>query len=152
MDDLAPKARYDALALLFRLDEAAISGVRSSVGLLLPEVSELVRMFDETMRSRAAATVLGPAAPEQRETLQSVLASFIMRTIGCNFDEDYCNYAHEISRGELVPRRLFSVGLGTVGEFVAQTLPGKVDEPERLAGMLAAWNRLLCVLRELTRD
>ena len=152
MEDLAPKARYDALASLFGLNEATVSGVRASVGLLLPEVSELVRMFDETIRSRAATAVLGPVAHEQRETLQSVLASFIMRTIGCNFDEDYCNYAHEISRGGSVPRRLFAVGLGTVGDFVAQTLPGKVEEPEKLVTMLSAWNRLLCVLRELTRD
>jgi len=151
MDNMSPKARFEALAGVTGFDSACVDQVRQSIRLLLPSVNELVRRVDEAMRHDAAPHVLGDLGGEQRERMQSLLASFIMRTINCNFDEDFCNYAAEVSGSNDVPPNLFSVGLTLANDFVALTLPAGEDDPERLASMLSAWNRLTAVLRELTR-
>lgn len=151
MQELSPKARFDALASVLQFEPAQVDAIRHSINHLLKEVSELVRMVNEAMTSKGAPQVIGDLGGESREKLQSLLASFIMRTINCNYDEDFCNYAVEISHAEDVPPSLFPLGLSLANDFVAQTLPAAVDDPERLANMLSAWNRLTSILRELTR-
>jgi hypothetical protein len=74
-----------------------------------------------------------------------------MRTINCNYDEDFCTYAVEVSHGDDVPPNLFSLALTLAMDYVAQTLPAKVEDPEHLTKMLIGWNRLTAILRELTR-
>lgn len=151
MDALSPKAKFDALAAMLQFDEAGVDCIRHSMKPLLANVNELVRSVNEMMKHPQAPLILGDIGGERRERLQSLLASFIMRTINCNYDEDFCNYAVEISHSEDVPPSLFPLGLSLANDFVAQTLPAAVDDPERLANMLSAWNRLTSVLRELTR-
>lgn len=148
---MSPKTRFDALAELFAFDESSVDAVRYSINPLLKEVNELVRMLNQSMRSKHAAALLGDVPEEGRDRLQSLLASFIMRTINCNYDEAFCNYAVEVSHGEGIPPNLFSMALTLALDYVVQTLPGKVEDPERLAKMLSAWNRLTAILRELTR-
>lgn len=151
MDKLSPKARFDALAGLLQLDESSVDCIRHSMKPLLANVNELVRSVNELMKHPNAPHVLGDLAGERRERMQSLLASFIMRTINCNFDDEYCNYANQVSSGDEVPPDLFSLGLTLANDFVAGTLPQHIDDRERLADMLVAWNRLTAVLRELTR-
>lgn len=151
MDKLAPKARFDAYAALLGLDASGVDSIRHSIRPLLANVNELVRRMNEVMTHAGAAHVLGDVAGERRERLQSLLASFILRTVNCNFDEEYCNYAHDISHNADVPAGLFNLGLTLANDFVAQTLPLHIDEREQLAAMLASWNRLTAALRELTR-
>ncbi|MCB9895113.1 MAG: hypothetical protein H6839_11735 [Planctomycetes bacterium] len=151
MEQLSPKARFDALASVLQFDAPQVDAIRHSINHLLKEVSELVRMVNEAMKSEGAPAVVGDLGGEAREKMQSLLASFIMRTINCNYDEEFCNYAVEISRGEEVPPRLFSMGLTLALDFVNNTLPSQVDDRERLTEMLCAWNRLTSILRELTR-
>ena len=151
MDQLSPKARFDALASVLQFHSAQVDSIRHSINHLLKEVSELVRMVNEAMKSEHAAAVVGDLGGEAREKMQSLLASFIMRTINCNYDEEFCNYAVEVSHADDVPPRLFSMGLTLALDFVAQTLPGQVEDRERLTDMLSAWNRLTSILREVTR-
>jgi hypothetical protein len=151
MDKLSPKARFDALAGVLSFDDACVDRVRNSIRLLLPHVNELVRRVDVSMQHQSAQAVYGELPKDLQERLQSLLASFIMRTINCNFDDEYCNYAVEISHAEDVPPRMFATGLSLANDFVAETLPGAVDSADQLKGMLTAWNRLTSVLRELTR-
>jgi hypothetical protein len=151
MQELSPKARFDALASVMQFEPAHVDAIRHSINHLLKEVSELVRSMNEAMTSKGAPLVLGDLDGDSREKLQSLLASFIMRTINCNYDEDFCNYAVEVSQSADVPRGLFPLGLSLANDFVAQTLPGAVEDPERLTDMLTAWNRLTSILRELTR-
>lgn len=151
MPELSPKARFDALAGLLHFDAAAVDAIRHSINHLLREVSELVRMVDEAMKRDEAPKVLGDLGGERREKLQSLLASFIMRTINCNYDEDYCNYAAEVSGADDVPPALFAVGLTLANDFVALTLTNAVDDREQLARMISAWSRLTSILKELTR-
>lgn len=151
MQNLSPKARFDALAEVLELDGSSVDSIRHSINHLLKDVNELVRMVNEAMTSDSAPEVVGDLGGESREKLQSLLASFIMRTINCNFDEDYCNYAVEISHAGDVPPNLFSLGLTLCNEYVVRCLTENVDERERLAEMLSAWNRLTSILRELTR-
>ncbi|MDC1141704.1 protoglobin domain-containing protein [Planctomycetota bacterium] len=148
---LAPKARFDALATFMTFEPADVDAIRGSINFLLREISELVRMVDEAMKSEAAEAVLGELSGTQKEKLQSLFASFIMRTINCNYDEDFCDYAVEVSQGEDVPDGVFSLGLGLAMNYVARTLPASVDDSDQLKDMLTAWNKLTCVLRELTR-
>jgi hypothetical protein len=151
MEQLSPKARFDALADVLSFDAPQVDAIRHSINHLLKEVNELVRMVNEAMKSDAAVEVIGDLGGETREKLQSLLASFIMRTINCNYNEDYCNYAVEVSHGDDVPPNLFSLGLTLAQDFVTQTLPPRVEDGERLVEMLTAWNRLTSILRELTR-
>lgn len=151
MEGLSPQARFELLSEVVGLDESSIDHIRHSIRHLLPQMSDLIRSLHVALDRKATTRVLGEMDPTQREHLQSLFASFVMRTIGCNFDEDYCTYAHEISHGNGVPPRLFPLALAMAGEFVSRTLPPAVDEPDRLASMLASWNRLLAVLIELTR-
>jgi hypothetical protein len=151
MQAMSPKARFDAIAAVLGFDEPDVDAIRHSINHLLKEVNELVRMLNASMKSKHAAAMIGDVAPEQREKLQSLLASFIMRTINCNYDEDFCNYAVEVSHAADVPPNLFSLALTLAMDYVAHTLPPKVDDSARLANMLVAWNRLTAILRELTR-
>lgn len=151
MDALSPKAKFDALAAMLQFDEAGVDCIRHSMKPLLANVNELVRSVNELMKHPRAPLILGDIGGERRERLQSLLASFIMRTINCNFDDEYCNYAHQVSRGADVPAHVFSLGLALANDFVARTLPEHIEDRERLAEMLTAWNRLTAVLRELTR-
>jgi hypothetical protein len=151
MQNLSPKTRFDALADVLQLDSSSVDSIRHSISHLLQDVNELVRMVNEAMISESAPQVLGDLGEDSREKLQSMLASFIMRTINCNFDEDYCNYAVEISHADDVPPNLFSLGLTLCNDYVSRCLTEKVDEREKLTEMLSAWNRLTSILRELTR-
>jgi hypothetical protein len=151
MEKLSPKAHFDALAGMLDFDAGSVDAVRNSIRHLLPNVNELVRRVNEMMRHADAPLIVGEIAGERREHLQSLLASFIMRTINCNFDEEYCNYAHEVSRGPDVPPDLFSLGLALANDFVAQTLPRRIEDADQLARALESWNRLTAVLREVTR-
>ncbi|MHC4839990.1 MAG: protoglobin domain-containing protein [Planctomycetota bacterium] len=148
---LAPKARFDALASFMNFDSADVDAIRGSINFLLREISELVRMVDEAMKSEEAEAVIGEMDGPAREKLQSLFASFIMRTINCNYDEEFCEYAVEVSHDEDVPDRVFSLGLGLAMNYVSRTLPAAVDDSDQLKDMLNAWNKLTCVLRELTR-
>lgn len=150
MQPMSPKARFDAVASVLNFDEPDVDAIRHSINHLLKEVNELVRMLNTSMKSKQVAAVIGDVPPESREKLQSLLASFIMRTINCNYDEAFCNYAVEVSHADDVPPNLFSLALTLAMDYVAQTLPGQVDEPERLTKMLMGWNRLTAILRELT--
>jgi hypothetical protein len=151
MHSMSPKARFDAYASVLQFDGTSVDSIRHSINHLLKDVSELVRKVDVAMKSGSAPAVVGDLGGETREKLQSLLASFIMRTINCNYDEDYCNYAVEISHGEDVPPTLFPLGLGIAMEYVVETLTGRVEDRKQLAGMLSAWNKLTSILRELTR-
>ncbi|MBZ0135677.1 MAG: protoglobin family protein [Planctomycetes bacterium] len=151
MQGMSPKSRFDAYASVLQFDAASVEAIRHSINHLLKDVSELVRKVDVAMKAEGAPAVVGDLGGETRERLQSLLASFIMRTINCNYDEDFCNYAVEISHAEDVPATLFPLGLGIAMDYVAQTLPGRVEDPQQLAKMLTAWNRLTGTLRELTR-
>lgn len=151
MHSLSPKARFDAYASVLNFDASSVDAIRYSINHLLKDVSELVRMVDVAMKSDGAPHVIGDLGGETRERMQSLLASFIMRTINCNYDEDYCNYAVEISHGEDVPPALFPLGLSVAMQFVVQTLTERVEDREQLTDMLAAWNKLTSILRELTR-
>lgn len=151
MQQLSPKARFDALASVLSFDSASVDSIRHSISHLLKDVSELVRMVDVAMKSEGTVEVFGDVGEGTREKMQSLLASFIMRTINCNYDEEYCNYAVDVSSAGDVPVNLFAVGLTIANEYVTQTLPASVDNTEQLTGMLSAWNRLTCILRELTR-
>jgi hypothetical protein len=57
MDELAPKARFDAIAEVLRLDEPALDAIRYSINTLLPQLRELAGMWDETLRSPAGRTM-----------------------------------------------------------------------------------------------
>jgi len=151
MQALSPKARFDAMATVLNFDAAGVDAIRHSISHLLKEVNELVRMLNLAMKSSEAAAIIGDVGAEARERLQSLLASFIMRTINCNYDEAFCAYAHEVSHAPDVPPNLFGLALTLAMDFVAQTLPARVDDRERLMNMMLAWNRLTAILRELTR-
>jgi hypothetical protein len=151
-DQLSPKARFDAFAGLTGFDSACVQALRTSLRHLLPTVNDLVRRVNEMMQARDASLLLGDLGGERRERLQSVMASFILRTINCNFDDEYCNYAHEVSHGDDIPPDLFSVGLALANDYVAETLPALIEDRRQLANMLRAWNRLSAVLREVTRQ
>lgn len=151
MQSMSPKARFDALASVMQFDASSVDAIRYSINHLLKDVSELVRMVDVAMTSDGAPAVVGDLGGETREKMQSLLASFIMRTINCNYDEDFCNYAVEISHADDIPPSLFPLGLGIAMDYVAQTLPDKVEDREQLTNMLTGWNRLTGILRELTR-
>ncbi|MBK9973329.1 MAG: hypothetical protein IPP14_00890 [Planctomycetes bacterium] len=148
MRDLAPRARFDALARLLQLDELALDAIRGSINALLPNLGELAAMWDDTLRSQHAKPVFGPMDADLRESLHSRLASFIFRTIGCVFDDDYCDYAESFAREKDVPPFLIGVALSVAYEFVARNLADKVEDKNRLAESLAAWNRLITALRE----
>lgn len=151
MQPMSPKSRFDAYASVLQFNGASVDAIRHSITHLLKDVSELVRMVDVAMKSDGAPAVVGDLGGETRERLQSLLASFIMRTINCNYDEDYCNYAVEISHGDDVPPAMFQLGLGLALDYVVQTLTERVEDREQLANMLSAWNKLTGILRELTR-
>ena len=151
MQPMSPKTRFDAYASVLQFDSASVDAIRHSINHLLKDVSELVRMVDVAMKSDGAPAVVGDLGGETREKMQSLLASFIMRTINCNYDEEYCNYAVEISHGDDVPPALFPVGLGIAMEYVVGALTARVEDPEQLGNMLSAWNKLTSILRELTR-
>jgi hypothetical protein len=152
MQALSPKARFDAIATVLGFDESSVDSIRHSINHLLKEVNELVRMLNVSMKSPQAAAMIGDVPGEQREKLQSLLASFIMRTINCNYDEAFCDYAVEVSHADDVPPNLFGLALTLAMDYVAQTLPPKVEDRGRLTSMLVAWNRLTAILRELTRQ
>jgi hypothetical protein len=151
MHDLAPKARFDHMAGVLGLSNDDVSHIRNSIRFLLPSVNELVQRVDHAMRHESAVHVLGELSAEQRDRLQSVLASFVMRTINCNFDDDFCRYAVEISHADNVPPRMFTVGLSILNDFIASTLPGRAEDTQDLGHMLGAWARLIATLKELTR-
>lgn len=151
MEHLSPRARFDALAAVLKLDEAAVDAIRHSINTLLPSLRELAGMWDATMRSDAAGEVFGALSKQQREDLQGRLATFVMRTINCAFDDDFCDYADEFARDKSVPARLIPIALSVAFEFVARILATKVEDHIRRAEMLAAWNRLITVLREFAR-
>ncbi|MBE7491596.1 MAG: hypothetical protein HS108_07570 [Planctomycetes bacterium] len=148
MKDLSAKPRFDVLAALLKLDEDALSAIRHSINPLLPNLSDLAAMWDETLRSEPARAVFGPLTPQQREELQSRLASFVFRTISCVFDDDYCELAESFARDSSVPPRLIPVALGVAWEFVARNLSEKIEDRQKLADALCAWSRLIAVLRE----
>ncbi|MEE9310855.1 MAG: protoglobin domain-containing protein [Planctomycetota bacterium] len=147
---VAPKARFDALSSFIGFESSDVDAIRGSINFLLREISELVRMIDVAMKSESAGIVIGEMSGAEREKLQSLFASFIMRTINCNYDDDFCDYVVEVSQGEDVPERLFSLGLGLAMNYISRTLPAAVDDSDRLKDMLTAWNKITCVLRELT--
>lgn len=151
MEGISPKARFDLLAGLVDLDESSIDQVRHSIRHLLPHMSELIRTLHGALKRNQAPAVIGELDAEALERLQSQFASFVMRTIGCNFDDDYCDWAVEISHHDGVPPRLYPLALALAGDFVSRTLAAAVDDREQLAAMLGAWQRLLAVLSELTR-
>ncbi|MCA8912110.1 MAG: hypothetical protein KDB82_10425 [Planctomycetes bacterium] len=147
---MSPKARFDALASVLNFDSTQVDHIRHSVGHLIKDANELWRMVDEATKSDGAPAVVGDLGEGARDKMQSLFASFIMRTINCNYDEEFCNYAVEVSHGEDVPPRLFSLGLSIANDYVNQALPAKVEDREQLTNMLRAWNRLTSILRELT--
>ncbi|MBX3474881.1 MAG: hypothetical protein KF754_10905 [Planctomycetes bacterium] len=151
MEDLAPRPRFDALAALLKLDDDAVGLIRGSVNHLLANLGDLAAMWDETLRSQAARQTIGVMTPEQREELQSRLASFVFRTIACVFDDDFCDYADAFARDNSVPRRLIPVALSVAYEFVARNLAEKIDDKQRLGDALSAWSRLISVLREFAQ-
>lgn len=148
---LAPKLRFEALAKFICFEPSDIDAVRGSIGHLLREINELIRMVDQALKSDVAKDVLGEVSDAQKEKFQSLFASFIMRTINCNFDDDYCDYVVEVSSDEEVPANSFSLGLGLAMSYISRTLPGAVEDSDQLKDMLSAWNKLTCILRELTR-
>jgi hypothetical protein len=147
MQQLSPKAQFDALANLLQFDAASVDVLRVSLKPLLGSVNELVRRVDEMMKRPEAESIFGEFS---RERMQSLLASFIMRVINCNFDEAFCDYAREVSSADDVPPGLFSIGLTLANDFAARTLAEQIDNREQLADMLATWNRLTAILKELT--
>jgi len=151
MDDYAPRPRFDALAAVLKLDDEAVNAIRNSVNPLLPNLSDLAAMWDETLRSKPARQVFGPMTPEQREELQSRLASFVFRTIACVFDDEFCDYADAFARDTTVPKRLIPVALSVAYEFVARNLAEKLEDKQKLADALSAWSRLISVLREFAQ-
>lgn len=151
MQEMSPKARFDALARVLSFDSSSVDAVRHSIRHLIKDVNELVRMVDEAMKADVEFEVFGDLGESSRDRMQSLLASFIMRTINCNYDEEFCNYAVEVSMAEDVPQNLFSVGLTLANEYVTRTLATQVEDSTQLLNMLCAWNRLTSILRELTR-
>lgn len=151
MDDYAPRLRFDQLAAVLKLDDEAINAIRGSVNLLLANLGELAGMWDETLRAEPAQLTIGRMSADQREELQSRLASFVFRTISCVFDDEYCEYAQDFARDQAVPVRLIPVALSVAFEFVARNLVERIDDRARLAQALAAWNRLISVLREFAQ-
>lgn len=148
MDDLAPRARFDAIAAMLKLDEPVLDAIRHSINTLLPALQQLARMWDETLRSEAARAVIGELSAKQRGELQGRLASFIMRTINCVFDDDYCDFAQALAKDPAIPKRVIPVALAVAYEFVARNLGPKIEDRARLNEMLVAWNRLISTLRE----
>lgn len=148
MDEFAPKARFDAIAEMLKLDEPALESIRYSVNTLLPKLGELAGMWDETLRGHGALRVIGDIPAPQRAELQSRLASFIMRAISCVFDDAFCDYAHDFARDPAIPPRVIPVALDVAFEFVVKNLAAKIDDPRKLKETLVAWNRLICTLRE----
>jgi hypothetical protein len=148
MDEFAPKARFDAIAEMLKLDEPALESIRYSVNTLLPKLGELAGMWDETLRGQGAGRVIGEIAAPQRAELQSRLAIFIMRAISCVFDDAFCDYAQEFARDPSIPPRVIPVALDVAFEFVVKNLAAKIDDPRKLKDTLVAWNRLICTLRE----
>ena len=151
MQEMSPKARFDALASVLSFDSTSVDHVRHSISHLISNANELWRMVDEATKSDGAPAVVGDLGEGARDKMQSLFASFIMRTINCNYDEDFCNYAVEVSHGDDVPPNLFSLGLSIANDYVMHALPPKVEDREQLTNMLSAWNRLTSILRELTR-
>ena len=151
METLSCKARFDALAELIEFDEGCVSALRLSINHLLPEVQSLVRRLDERMKCDVLDRVIGEVDDARADKLKSLLASFVMRTINCNFDEDYCDYVVEVASGDNVPDGFFSFGLTLTNDFICQTLPGAVEDRAQLTSMLAAWNRVTAILKEITR-
>lgn len=150
MQNLSPKARFDALADVLQFDSSSVDSIRHSINHLLKDVNDLVRMVNESMTRESANDVVGELDAGAREKMQSLLASFIMRTINCNFDEDYCNYVYEISHADDVPPNVFLLGLTLCNEYAVWCLIANVEDKQRLTDMLSAWNRLTAILKNLT--
>lgn len=143
--------RFDSLAELHEFSAHHVAAIRESLGLLMPRLGELVGQFDALLKRDAAKREFDGLEGERRERLQSVMASFILRTINCTFDDAFCEYAREVSQAPDVPRGFFAFGLTQAQDFVCRVLPGVQRDAARLAEMLAAWNRLAAILKELTR-
>lgn len=143
--------RFDSLAELHEFSAHHVAAIRESLGLLMPRLGELVGQFDALLKRDAAKREFDGLEGERRERLQSVMASFILRTINCTFDDAFCEYAREVSQASDVPRGFFAFGLTQAQDFVCRVLPGVQRDAARLAEMLAAWNRLAAILKELTR-
>jgi hypothetical protein len=144
--------RFDSLAALHDFTEPHVAAIRESLNLLLPRLGELVASFDAALKRSAANREFPGLEGERREQLQSLMASFILRTVNCNFDEAYCEFAREVSTGLNVPRGFFAFGLFAAQDFVCRVLPTVQRDHARLSEMLVAWNRLTAVLTELTRQ
>jgi hypothetical protein len=142
---------FDKLAALYSFSDRHTAAIRESLVLLLPRLGELVAEFDFALKRVAAQEAFAGLEGERRERLQSLMASFILRTANCNFDQAYCEYVAEISQGKEVPAGFFSFGLGCAQDFVCRVLPQAERDAGKLAEKLSAWNRLCAVLRELTR-
>ncbi len=143
--------RFDALASLHDFSEGHTSAIRDSLSLLMPRLGELVGQFDAALKRDGAIREFEGLEGERRERLQSLMASFILRTVNCTFDEAFCEYAREVSSAADVPRGFFAFGLSQAQDFVCRVLPGVQRDAQKLAEMLCAWNRLVAILKELTR-
>ncbi|RIK65052.1 MAG: hypothetical protein DCC64_03005 [Planctomycetota bacterium] len=145
------RQRFDDLAGALNFGAAQTASIRESLNLLLPRLGELVGSFDAALKCPAGARLFAGLEGERRDQLQSLMASFILRTVNCNFDEAYCDYAVEVSGGGQVPPGFFALGLSLAQDFVCGALPAVERDSAKLSAMLTAWNRLLAVLKELTR-
>ncbi|MCC6572694.1 MAG: hypothetical protein IT462_02785 [Planctomycetes bacterium] len=149
MDDRPAKQRFDELATLLAFDEAAVSALRASLSLLMPRVSELVQAFDGALK-RAPASLFGSLEGERRDTLQSLAANFVLRTISCNFDEDYCNFVAATARNADLPGHFIELSLTVTQDVVMRALPGLQRDLDKLAQALSAWAKLISMLKILS--
>ena len=145
------KSRFDCFALALDFGAPQVSQIRESLSLLLPRLGELVASFDAALKRDVAGQLFPGLEGEQRERLQSLIASFILRTINCNFDDAFCEFAAEVSGTAEIPPGFFAFGLSMAQDFVCGALPSVQRDPTKLAEMLTAWNRLIAALKEITR-
>ena len=144
--------RFESLAALHDFTEPHVAAIRESLNLLVPRMGELIASFDAALKRSAAHAEFPGLEGERREQLQSLMASFILRTVNCNFDDAYCEFTREVSTSPNVPRGFFAFGLFAAQDFVCRVLPTVQRDHARLSEMLVAWNRLTAVLTELTRQ
>ncbi|MDH5642069.1 MAG: hypothetical protein OEY28_12320 [Nitrospira sp.] len=146
----SPRARFDVLAGVYGLDSTAIDAIRRGINTVLPRVQELVRGVEQVLKSDSAQALVGSLDDAERARLLSVGASFVMRTIGCNFDDAFCDYAAGLAESQNLPERFVPAVVGIAGSFVITVLAGAVSDPAERERMTGAWSRLSSVLIGLT--
>ncbi len=148
MNELSPKARFDALAALLTFDDGGVTAVRQSLSRLMPKVGDLVQGFNLALKGTRAQELFAGLEGERLEVLQSLAASFVLRTVNCNFDDAYCAYVAEIAARQDVPPHFIALALSVAQDFVMRGLPAAMrDDLDALARALSAWSRLVSILK-----